>query len=111
VQPLLLRASGELLELPGGGLPVGLMPMSRYEEMTIAVGPGDTLLVVSDGFMEVSNPNDEFWEESKLGELLKAHGGKPTSELPAALCAEADAWANGAEQHDDMTMVAIRIEN
>jgi serine phosphatase RsbU (regulator of sigma subunit) len=33
----------------------------------------------------------------------------PVKSLPAALCAHVDAWAAGAEQFDDMTVVGLRV--
>ena len=42
--PFLLRANGEVVRLEVGGLPVGLMPGSTYEQGEVAIGPDDLLV-------------------------------------------------------------------
>jgi sigma-B regulation protein RsbU (phosphoserine phosphatase) len=110
VKPILLRADGSLEELPEGGCPVGLLPSFPWQQATVTMSPGDCLLVVSDGMMEPCNRQGDFWDEAELGRLLKAYGDKPLAGLPDALIAGADAWAAGAEQFDDMTVVALRVD-
>jgi phosphoserine phosphatase RsbU/P len=116
VVPLLFRRAedgGEILELDGGGMPIGLLPSTSYEQMTVALTPGDTLLVVSDGIMEACNAMGEFWDDIRVREVLRIHclGDRgELTQLPSMLCAEVDAWAAGAEQYDDMTVVAVRLQ-
>jgi sigma-B regulation protein RsbU (phosphoserine phosphatase) len=115
VVPLLFRGvaeGGEILELEGGGMPVGLLPMTTYEQMSVPLRPGDTLLVVSDGIMEACNAMGEFWDDVRVREVLRSHclgEGAHVRQLPEVLCAEVDAWAAGAEQYDDMTVVAVSL--
>ena len=115
VVPLLFRCvaeGGEILELEGGNMPVGLLPMTSYEEMIVPLCQGDTLLVVSDGIMEACNQVGEFWDDVRVREVLRSHclgEGAQVNRLPEVLCAEVDAWAAGAEQYDDMTVVAVRL--
>lgn len=109
VPPLLLKSDGRLITLPGGGLPVGLLPACEYEPMVAHLERGDTLLVVSDGFIEACSMDGTFWDDARVGEIFQQHGLASIAELPGVLTAEADAWAAGAEQFDDMTVVAIRI--
>lgn len=113
VVPLLLRDGSQLQGLDGGGLPIGLLPIATYEQMTVALAPGDTILVVSDGIMEACNAMGEFWDEARVGEVLRSHClgsvSADLAQLPEVLCAEVDAWAAGAEQYDDMTVVAVRL--
>jgi hypothetical protein len=49
-------------------------------------------------------------QHSSLGlENVRQHRNAQVKSLPAALCAHVDAWAAGAEQYDDMTVVRLRI--
>ncbi len=123
VMPLLLRNGenrGEVVGLEGGGLPIGLLPIATYEQMIVRLEPGDTILVVSDGIMEACNAMGEFWDDSRVGEVLRRHcvgsadadaAHSAIARLPEVLCAEVDAWAAGAEQYDDMTVVAVRLQS
>ncbi len=109
VQPFLLRAAGGFEKLPGAGLPVGILPSATYDQYTVDVFPGDTLVVVSDGIVEVRNAAEDFWDEEEVDRTLKAHTETELSAIPKLLCDAADVFAANAEQYDDMTVVAIRI--
>jgi sigma-B regulation protein RsbU (phosphoserine phosphatase) len=109
IQPLLLHRDGRLDRLPGGGVPVGMLEEWTYEQYSVPLQPGDTILVVSDGVVEARNHAGEFWEEEEVERVLLKHAGGALAELPVMLCEAVDGFAAGAEQYDDMTVVAVRI--
>ena len=109
VQPLLLHSDGQLERLEGSDLPVAMLPEAVYEQRSAALRPGDLLVVVSDGIVEACNEAKDFWEEEEVDRIVLGHGAGDVQELPEKLCRAVDAFANGAEQYDDMTVVAIRI--
>jgi sigma-B regulation protein RsbU (phosphoserine phosphatase) len=109
VQPMLVHSDGKLERLEGSGLPVAMMPEAVYEQNSAALRPGDLLVVVSDGIVEACNKEDEFWEEAEVDRIVLGHGVGDVLELPEKLCRAVDTYANGAEQYDDMTVVAVRI--
>jgi serine phosphatase RsbU (regulator of sigma subunit) len=80
-----------------------------YSQSTAALEPGDTLIIISDGIVEARNHEGDFWEEDEIDRVLLANRGASVLELPDLLCAAADNFASGAEQYDDMTVVAVRI--
>ena len=75
--PYLLRNGGEstVEELTTGGTIIGMFPQTRYEEGTLALHPGDVLIVFTDGVTEALNPADEEFGEDRLKEVLRAVGG------------------------------------
>jgi sigma-B regulation protein RsbU (phosphoserine phosphatase) len=110
--PLLLRnsQSGATIErLTIGGTPVGLLPDAVYEEGTVSLQRDDVLVCFSDGVSEAENSAHEFWRESELESILLGAGGEGVQHLTDRLVREADSFANGAQQSDDMTVVAIRV--
>lgn len=109
VQPLLLRSDGELVTLPGGGLPVGLISFASYEAFTVSMNPGDLVVAVSDGITETRNMAGEFWDEIRVQEIVRESGSGPIVALTEVLTANVDGFAAGAEQYDDMTIVAVRV--
>ena len=109
VPPLLLHADGGLTTLEGGGMPVAMIPDWEYQQFTVGLRPGDLLVVVSDGIMEARNPAGVFWDDQEVPFIVRQHRNSPVKSLPAALCAHVDAWAAGAEQFDDMTVVGLRV--
>jgi sigma-B regulation protein RsbU (phosphoserine phosphatase) len=68
--PLLVRPSGEILRLGGGGLPVGLIPGATYDRHDIVFASGDRLVMVSDGFTECPLPGNSEFGEDGLRESL-----------------------------------------
>lgn len=109
VQPLLLHADGELERLPGDGLPIGLLPEAAYEQTSVALQPGDLLVVVSDGIVEACNVAGNFWAEEEVERVVLQRANEAVHSLPGALCAAVDSFAGEAEQYDDMTVVAVRV--
>ena len=109
VQPMLLHADGQLERLPGGSFPVAMLPSVAYEQCCIRLSPGDLLVVVSDGIVEAWNTEKEFWDEEEVDRIVLGHAGLDVLELPEKLCRAVDTFADGAEQYDDMTVVAVRI--
>jgi sigma-B regulation protein RsbU (phosphoserine phosphatase) len=109
IGPMLLRVSGALERLDVGGMPVGLFDRARYEEGTVPLASGDVLVCYSDGISEATNAAGELWEEGGIEQLLRQSVGGPASELVEKIVRAADDFAGGAEQADDMTVVALRI--
>ena len=109
VPPLLLHGGGRLERLPGGEPPVAMLPKLSFEPLSVPLQPGDTLVVVSDGIVEARNQAGEFWEEVEVERVLLSNPAAPLDRLPDLFCAAVDRFAAGAEQYDDMTIVALRI--
>jgi len=109
VWPFLVRADGAVERLEKSELPVAFLPDYSYQQLWFPLNAGDTLVVVSDGITESTNPDGAMWEDTGVENALAEFGRAPLSELPELLSAAADRFANGAEQHDDMTVAALRI--
>ena len=110
--PMLLRKSegeGKLLRLDVGGTVIGLLEDSPYEKATIAFRPGDLLVAFTDGITETMNHADEEWGEERLLEAIRRSSGMRPNEIIAGIMSAADSFAAGAKQHDDMTLVVLRV--
>ena len=97
----------QVTRLETGGTVVGLLESFPYEQATVRIAPGDTLLAFTDGISEAMNNSDEEWGEGQLMEAVKVCADLSPSEIIARLMQCADAFANGAKQHDDMTLVVL----
>ena len=109
VQPLVLHADGTLERFTESGMPVGLLPVASYEQSSVALRPGDLLVVVSDGMVEACNAAGDFWEEEEVDRVVMSHKGERLHLLTEELCHAVDCFADGAQQYDDMTIVAVRV--
>ncbi|MDO3394842.1 PP2C family protein-serine/threonine phosphatase [Nocardioides sp. SOB44] len=105
---LLLRAGGEVEALPGGGVALGLMPGAEFPETTASMGPGDTLVLYTDGVTEARGADDLFGQD-RLEAVLATVAG-----MPAAAVVEAVALAVsdhlGDRAHDDIALVVLHRE-
>ncbi|HET7872992.1 MAG TPA: GAF domain-containing SpoIIE family protein phosphatase, partial [Terriglobales bacterium] len=111
--PMLFRRQGEewrVTRLATGGAVVGLLENFPYEQETLRLEPGDLLVAFTDGISEAMNPADEEWGEERLAETVKISSGMKARDLLEHLMSAADAFAAGASQHDDMTLVVMRVE-
>lgn len=105
---LIARAGGAIEELePTGPLVMADFPgASRWEVATTAFGPGDRLLVYSDGASECSGPDDEPFGAERIAALFAAGGaGAPLLET---LLAALEAHRAGRPQDDDVTLLTAR---
>ncbi|MFN0106457.1 MAG: SpoIIE family protein phosphatase [Bryobacteraceae bacterium] len=106
--PMVLRGS-RILRLEDGGPVVGLFRPARFTQGTFQVERGDVLVGFTDGVSEAMNAADEEWGEDSLGAFLQANGADTARDMIPKIMAAADAFAAGAPQHDDMTLVVVRF--
>jgi serine phosphatase RsbU (regulator of sigma subunit) len=108
--PLLRRRSGATEKLEAGGLPLGIEPDEKYERGAARLGPGDLLVIYTDGVVEAVNEREEQFEEKRLLEIVAATpGGESAAATLARLTAAVDAFAGQARQHDDITCLILRV--
>jgi serine phosphatase RsbU (regulator of sigma subunit)/dihydrofolate reductase len=110
--PAVLRkedAGWRVLRLGDGGPVIGLFAGATYTEQTVQLLAGDILLAYTDGISEAMNAADDEWGEDRMIAEAQAHADLSAEELMQHLFREADAFAGGVPQHDDMTMVVVRF--
>ena len=106
--PMVFR-NGEVLRLEDGGPVVGLFKPARYSQAKVALQPGDVLVLFTDGISEAMNATDEEWDEERLIDAVRRCRHRPAIEIIDCLIRDADAFVAGAPQHDDMTVVAVKV--
>ena len=106
--PLLRSASGTIAQLETGGLPCGAFPNPSYEIGRLSAGPGDLLLIYTDGVVEAVNDAGEEYGLARLYAFVR-DGGGPSAGLQQRLFASIEAFTGRAPQHDDITAMVIQI--
>jgi serine phosphatase RsbU (regulator of sigma subunit) len=105
--PPYARTGDGVVELRATGMPLGLMPDMTYEEKEATLGPGDTLLLHSDGLAEAHNPQRQMFGFPRLAALVG--GCREGQELIDRLLGELEGFTGpGWEQEDDITLVAVQ---
>jgi sigma-B regulation protein RsbU (phosphoserine phosphatase) len=110
--PVVVRKAGagwEVFTLDEGGLSVGLFKQAVYQPGTIQLQAGDVLVAFTDGLSEAMNPADAEWGEERLVEAIETNWSAPPAQMMVRLIEAADRFAAGAPQHDDMTVVVLRV--
>lgn len=107
--PLLRRKKEGFSALPTRrGLALGAMENRRYEQDEIVLQPGDTLLLYTDGATEAENAAREQFSTARLTAAANRRGDASLRDLLAGIKEDVDHFADGAEQCDDLTLLALR---
>lgn len=100
-------ASAELEELTSGGMPLGMFPFAACQSQSLRLGPGDTLVVYSDGLTDAENGAGEEFGEEQLCALIRSKAPQGVEELEAGLLAALDGFTHGVAQTDDITFLLV----
>ena len=109
--PVVLRFSesaAQLFRLSAGGPPVGLLPQALYEGGVFALQPGDRVVLFTDGISESMNKDDQEWGEEALIAVAECSCSRANETVDRIMSA-AQAFAEDAPQHDDMTVVVLQV--
>lgn len=107
LQPMILRGGkSELLEVTG--TVVGLFPVIKYEEQTVAIRPGDLLVSYTDGITEPENAYGEEFGVERLTEAALRHQHCEPKEIVAKIMEAVTRWSAAPELPDDMTVMIAR---
>ncbi len=107
--PCIFRADGSKEYLDRGGLVIGIMPGAEYEEGKAALGPGDDLVLYTDGITEAANVEDEMFGEERLEALLIEHRHRSAREIEEHVYSGVRDFVGTAAQSDDLTMVVVKL--
>lgn len=113
--PLLWRAaSGECVFLRPRGIGLGLTTGPAFEANleveSFTLEPGDVLVMYSDGVTEDMDAEGRLFGEQRLAETVRRYAASGAARLADAIMEEARAFRNGAELHDDWTLLILRCQ-
>lgn len=106
-------ATGRTKLVAPAGLGLGLDRGERFdeilEEVEIPLVAGDLFLFFTDGLSEAMNVRSELFGESRLREVVESSEGMNSDEVKERILAEVRRFVGDAAQHDDMTMVILKV--
>jgi sigma-B regulation protein RsbU (phosphoserine phosphatase) len=106
--PRVVRASGAVESLGAGGPLLGVVPGAAFAAGTVALAPGDTLVLYTDGLSEAPGADGAEFGDGLDAALAAAAAGTAEATLARLVAAHA-AFASGADaEADDLTLVAVR---
>ena len=99
------------LRLETGGPVVGLLPDVCYEEDSLLLHAGDLLLAYTDGISEAMTAADEEWGEEAMILAAQYATSETAEDIVKAIFEAADAFTKKAPQHDDMTVLVMKLSS
>ncbi len=112
--PVMRRAADAVVDLiqPRGialGFEAGETFTASIEEIAVPVNSGDIFIFYTDGYPEAMTRTREEYGEERLTTALTQCAADSAEDILAHLYRDTRRFAGRAEQHDDMTMVVVRI--
>jgi sigma-B regulation protein RsbU (phosphoserine phosphatase) len=97
-----------LTRLQPGGLVIGLLDDVDYEAGRARIGPGDTLVLFTDGVTDAERADGEMFDEWRLVELVEQHRQLDPEQLRQQIERGLDTFVGDTEQLDDITLIVAR---
>lgn len=108
--PFIVSPDGGIRQLKRvKGVPVGAMEEMLFEEGDERMAPGEVFFLYTDGVTEAMNPSGELFGDDRLRERLEpCADARGMKDFLKGVRSAVDSFVGGAEQSDDLTMVAFR---
>jgi sigma-B regulation protein RsbU (phosphoserine phosphatase) len=86
----------------------------KFEELLVEerldLASGDVIVLYTDGITEAMNFQNDLFGESRLSRIVEEHGHLESGELRERIMREVESFVGGADQHDDMTMILLKVD-
>ncbi len=102
-------AAGEVESVLTEGIPLGSLSGYPYQQKEVRLAPGDTVLLMSDGFPERLNGDAEMLGYEHVAESFSRLAPSAPETIIEGLVADGDAWASGRPPEDDTTFVVLKM--
>ena len=108
--PVIGNADGQFtfLDVEQTNAPIGLWPELEFKGEEINYFHNRLMLLYTDGLNEAENQKQEQYGEDRIIEQITSHATQNAQEIVEALKADTNLFRDGAEQNDDLTILAFR---
>jgi len=108
-QPPLLISNGNVRELQTGGTAIGLFAQWQFTADTIILAPGDLIVFFTDGVVEATNQDDDFYGNERLLELVIENAALEPESLRRKILESVMEWSGEGPQGDDITIICLKV--
>ena len=106
--PLLVHSDGSLARLEQRNMALGVLPDLQYSEDSVAIEPGDILVLYTDGVVELIDRQGNPFGVRRLVQVLQENRGLPAAELIGKVVAAARKFSGASGFLDDLTLVILQ---
>jgi len=107
--PYIIKSDGTLEEVKStGDIILGCFDNVQFQSRKLQMSPGDCIVLYTDGVTEAFNKEGEEYEEFRLENLLKSFQSQTVEIIVKGIESDVNNFANGAEQSDDITLLALK---
>ena len=103
----LLSPDGSVATLAPRGLALGIEPGQEYPDERVALAPGASIVLYTDGVVEARRDGDLYGED-RLDALLRRNASLAPQELAEAIVADCRSFSGG-DLADDCAVVVMRL--
>ena len=100
-----------MIETRGDTFPLGILDDVQYEESRFQLQPGDIIILYTDGIVEAMNEQKEMFGFDRLLEVVGRSGTLSADALLHEIDDQVKEFAGNAVQHDDLTVIVIKVVN
>ena len=109
-RPILLRRDGGHVDRPGElGTALGMLEDSQYETVEAQLGPGDLVVICTDGLLEAVNAEFEQYGDERLAEQARLNADTGASGVLDAVRRDLTAHCGEQELDDDLSVVVVGV--
>jgi serine phosphatase RsbU (regulator of sigma subunit) len=105
-----LHQRGGIERLSSTGMPIALYAGQGYQESSVDIAAGDLLFFYTDGLVETENEHGDMFGAERLQSLLEAEHEQGIDTVLQRVDEAVRTFRGTAEQFDDATMMALRID-
>ncbi|MBU8871647.1 MAG: SpoIIE family protein phosphatase [Gemmatimonadales bacterium] len=108
---LVLNSDGEIkAHLTSTGMPIAVLPEAEFKVVQdIQLETGDTILLLTDGILESTSPEEDFFGLERTLATVRSFLDQPAAHIAESLCRAAAKFHGSSQQEDDLTAVVIKV--
>jgi len=104
------KGQAQIERLPASGVPFGISPDAAYQTATVELGPGDALVLFTDGVVEAFNGKGQEFTDARLVDEVRRLPDWDAQRSLQFLMQRVDEFVGATKQSDDITCLVLRCE-
>jgi len=108
--PILVRADGAIEVLESTGPALGVLPEYDHKTEAVGVGPGDSILLYTDGITDATDTNGKHYGEQRLRNLMIRNRHLAPLEIIDLIKDDLAEFCEAGSLQDDRTLMVLKVD-